>query len=172
MAWWAELLCNILPHRSDACLWLLNELGRCPTILKELVLSPEETVRHAATCIAAAALRQCMLTTSDAGNDDVYLAAYTAAAEEQDRQEAEMFLGGGGQGGESLAQGFVAVGQADVASEAQDDDTLLVQKTVRGLCFIYGVETSIQVLAMWGGCLEYFEIWVLLPICEGRREFL
>jgi len=94
MAWWAELLCNILPHRSDACLWLLNELGRSPTILKELVLSPEETVRYAAASVAAAALRQCILTAGGAGdggrsgvgNDDVYLAAYTAATEEQDRR--------------------------------------------------------------------------------------
>ncbi len=140
MAWWAELLCNILPHRADACLWLLNELGRCPTILKELVLSPEETVRYTAASVAAAALRQCMLTARGAGegersvgNDDVYLAAYTAAAEERDRQEAETFLGGGGQGGEGLAQGFVAVGQAGAASETQNADTLLAQKTVRGL---------------------------------------
>lgn len=132
MAHWAELLRNILPHRLDACLWLLNELGRFPTILKELVLSPEDTVRQAVALVAGVALRQCMLTASGAGdggrsedgNDDVYRAAYMAAVREQ-----EEFVGW--QGGEKLAQGFVAVGQEDVAAEAEDDDARLARKTVR-----------------------------------------
>lgn len=133
MAHWAELLSNILPHRLDACLWLLSELGRFPTILKELVLSPEDSVRQAVAVVAGVALRQCMLTASGAGDggrsegggDDVYRAAYMAAAREQEDE----YLGW--QEGENVAQGFVAVGQGDVATEAEDDDTRLARKTVR-----------------------------------------
>lgn len=133
MAHWAELLRNILPHHSDACLWLLSELGRFPTILKELVLSPDDSVRQAAAAVAGVALHQCMLTASgtgdggksEDGNDDVYRAAYMAAAREQE----EEYLGW--QEAEILAQGFVAVGQEDVAAEAEDDDASLARKTVR-----------------------------------------
>lgn len=139
MAHWAELLRNTLLHRSDACLLLLSELGRFPTILKELVLSPEDSVRHAAGVVAGVALGKCMLTASGAGdggrsedgNDDAYRAAYMAAAREQE----EEYLGW--QGGENLAQGFFAVGQedVDVATEAEDDDARLARKTVRMYVF-------------------------------------
>ena len=87
------------------------------------------------------------------GNDDAYLAAYTAAIEEQDRQDAEMFSGG--QGGEDVAQGFVAVGQADVAAETQDDDSRLAQKTVGGLFVVSGL-LNVQMLGR-GGCLTRSE---------------
>lgn len=142
MAHWAELLSKVLPNRSDACLGLLSELGRFPIILKELVLSQEESVRQAAAAVAGVALRQCMLTASGAGdggraedgNDDAYRAAYVASAGEQ----ADDHLGW--QGGENLAQGFVAVGQGDVAAEAEDDDARLARKTVRTWCSFCGVE--------------------------------
>eukprot|EP00752_Nemacystus_decipiens_P004045 g3704.t1 len=142
MAHWAELLRNTLSHRSDACLWLLGELGRFPTILKELVLSPEDSVRHAAAVLAGVALRKCMLIASGAGdggrpehgNGDVYRAAYMAAAREQEEEEYPEWQGGG----ENLAQGFVALGQedVDVAAEAEDDDARLARKT--GLLSIWG----------------------------------
>eukprot|EP00903_Cladosiphon_okamuranus_P019913 g18301.t2 len=138
MAHWAELLRNILPHHSDACVWLLSELGRSPTILKELVLSPDDSVRQAAAAVAGVALHQCMLTASGArdrgksedGNDDVYRAAYL-------EQEQEYL---GWQGGENLAHGFVAVGQEDVAAEAEDDDARLARKT--------------RLLSIWSGRQE------------------
>lgn len=133
MGHWAGLLRNILPHRSDACVWLLSELDHFPTVLKELVLSREDSVRQAVAVVAGVALRQCMLTASGARdrgrledvNDDVYRAAYMAAAREQEDDNL------GWQGEEHLAQGFVAVGQGDVAAEAEDGDARLARKTVR-----------------------------------------
>lgn len=164
MAHWAELLRNTLLHRSDACLWLLSELGRFPTILKELMLSPEDSVRHAAAVVAGVALRKCMLTASGAGdggrpedgNDDAYRAAYLAAAREQE----EEYLGW--QGGEKLAQGFVGVGQedVDVGAEAEDDDARLARKTVR----VYLVRSILFACVLPREPREFLEV----PQ-EGRR---
>lgn len=159
MTQWAEMLRNNLPHRSDACRWLLSELGHFPTILKELLLSPEETVRQAAASVADAALRQCMLTAGGAGGGgrsqdgegDAYLAAYTAAAEEQDRQEAERF-----DWGQDLGQGFVAVGQGGVATDAQDDDTSLAQKTVRSIFTRCREERRVLGRGAFVGMLPFF----------------
>lgn len=136
MTQWAEMLSNYLPNRSDACRWLLNELGHFPTILKELLLSPDETVRQAAASVADTALRRCMLAAGGGGggggrsqgrDSDASLGLYAAAAEEQERQEAE-----GLNWGQDLGEGFVAVGQGGVATDPQGDDTSLAQKTVRG----------------------------------------
>lgn len=139
MTQWAEMLRKHLPYRPDACRWLLSELGRSPTILKELLLSAEEAVRQAAASVADAALRQCMLAAGGGGGGecggvsqdgvgDVYLEAYTAAVEEQDRLEAEEF-----NWGQDLGEGFVAMGQGSVDTGAQDDGTSVAQKTVRGI---------------------------------------
>lgn len=132
MTHWVQLLSKSLPRSSDTCLWLLSELGRFPIILKELVLSAEESVRHAAAEIAGVALQQCMLTASGAGDgersedgNDIYRSAYEAAAGEQADVNLEW------QAGENLAEGFVAVGQGDVAAETEDDDARLARKTVR-----------------------------------------
>ncbi|CAB1113461.1 unnamed protein product [Ectocarpus sp. CCAP 1310/34] len=149
MTTWAGMVRQHLPLRPEACRWLLKELGGSPSTLKELLLSPEESVRYAATSVATAALQRCMQAASnDSGGepgggggpggdgDDAYTAAYAAAIEARDRREFP-----GGQGG--TAEEFVALGGGEgvpSAEAAGDNDAFLAQKT--GL------------LSLWGGRQE------------------
>lgn len=138
MTTWAGMVRQHLPLRPEACRWLLNELGGSPSTVKELLLSPDESVRYAATSVATAALQRCMQAANDdsggdpggeggPGGDDAYMAAYAAAIEARDRREFP-----GGQGG--TPEGFIALGGGEgvpAAEPAGDNDAFLAHKTVR-----------------------------------------
>lgn len=129
---WAELLSKHLPKRSDACRWLLDELGCVPETVKELLLSSDEAVREAAGLVMSAALRQSMATAGGAGGrdgvEDAYLAAYAAAVEQEEHGEEGLEVGEHGDG--LSAEGFVAVGHGNVDTERKDD-ARAVQNMVR-----------------------------------------
>lgn len=121
---WVDLLSKFLPHRPDAGQWLLGELGRSPTILRELLLSPVEVVRDATGRVIVAALKQVMMVARGRGGDredgvdDPYLAVYTIMMEEEEQDDEG-------------AKGFVAVGREAAAVEREDDGRL-ARKMVRG----------------------------------------
>lgn len=138
---WAQLISKHLPLRPDACRSVLSELSRFPVVLKELLLSPEESVRYAAALVAGVALKRCMLAASRAGGTghkgetedvDVYLEAYAVVADDQGQQEAEGLREGPSGGGR--AEGVPGEGKEGVATEGEDeddDDVSLAKKTVR-----------------------------------------
>lgn len=102
MRQWSPVLKKNLQTRPDACCWLLNELARSHSTtensLKELLLSPDDIVRHSTMTVCCSALRGAAFAAGGGGSNDgcgrengdamseydVYRRAYTAEMEEEE----------------------------------------------------------------------------------------
>lgn len=125
---WTERLQAWLPVRPRACRWLLNEMFRSSTSLRELMLCHDESVRETAKKVLGTALNQASISAGGGEGGDPSGKAYVEAL---DAVRDELQNRGPDDEADDLGGGFVTVGHASTLPERGQDNNQGERTSVR-----------------------------------------